>query len=275
MPEAPRSYLCDPQKGAWIEVVKAIERDRGLNNRVLGALAKSVFRAFREAVQQDFFPDACYPLILPDDLERQARRSGAPAIAGELVDALHAWSAEWHMPSHGFWWIALQTMFFWQQGPDLARRRRWGWCTPTEAQPYHGTLRVSFSANAWHPQTEPREVAKRRIMRELELLVERHLEDTRIDFVTPGIIFSERGARSAPVKHVKDHFDWFVRFQVKGESFGRISRSAAMGRVATQRRHRTVVQRAVDAVGTLLDGERWLSWRRPAPRGRPRSNTQG
>jgi hypothetical protein len=204
--------------------------------------------------------------IFPDHLDSIAGWSECPDVTARFVEALREWSGQWHLPCSGFLWIALQTMYFWLETPSLVRRR---WLIigpierPAEGRPFQGAVPVSFAVGAWHPQAESRAAARRRIMTELEAQVERHLEDVAIDFQTPGVVFSEGGAVPAPVKQDLSHFDWFVRHQVKGESFSQIGRQADY--------HRTAVKRAVDHIGTLLDGERWPTWRRqPEKGGRPR-----
>jgi hypothetical protein len=263
LPDNPRSYLGDPRRFAWIEVVKAIARDQALDERVLGSLADNVFPIYRSAVQESPRLTGS-PLILPDELENLPRWCDGLEVVDRFVQAILDWSQHWYLPSYGFQWIALQTLWRWSQEPALVRRH---WCVhgPTEAQPYHGAQPVSFSVSAWHPQTETRAEARCRMMLALEALVDRHLEDTEIAFRTPGIIFNA-AALPTPIKQGPDHFDWFVCFQVKGEPFSQIGREASI--------HRTAVQRAVDAVGQILDSDRWRTWRRQRARGgRPRSSS--
>jgi hypothetical protein len=257
--EGPRSYLRDPQRFAWIEVVKAIARDSALNKAMLGALAERVLPAYLQAAAQCGFLQPC-PLLDPEDLELRARRQDCPVIFSQFAQALHAWSREYSLLSPGFLWIALQTLCRWWQEPRLVRRRVWGVYGPTEAQSYHGAQPTFFSVSSWHPQTEPREVAERRIMRELRAQMTQNLDATASAFQTPGTVFRGEGAVPTPVKQDDTaHFDWFVRYQVKGDSFSQIGRDVGI--------ERTAIQRAVDKLGQLLDGGHWQTWRRPKAKG--------
>jgi hypothetical protein len=151
--------------------------------------------------------------------------------------------------------MGLQTLWGWIREPEHVGRTWHSWqpdLTPYHAA--HGTLDVPFVVAGWHPQTEPRAGAKRRMLGELAAQVDAYLD--RCEDA------ARQSARVAPtpVKTAEEaQFDWFVAHQVKGQTLSAIGQDADIDR--------TAVARAVREVGELLDGPGYQEWKRPVAKG--------
>jgi hypothetical protein len=151
----------------------------------------------------------------------------------------------------------LDTLLHWQYHP--ADRRRWEWPIRGPEAPFSfpHVADVHFVVKGWHPQTEPRQEAERRILAELQKQVR--------DYLTGAEAIAKDQYRlvKSPIKMQAEHFTWFVRYQVLGESLASIATPA--------RTDPPTVQRAIDSIGQLLSGPHWRAWKRPRGKSGPRS----
>lgn len=260
-PDNPYSYLTDqPRYFAWVEVIQAIARDSSLNENLLGALARDVYPCYVKAANK--YDYRKYGPPQPNDLKRLAAEEGSMSPAGRLQASLEAWLQQCSLPTVDMAWIGLQTVGIWQclrKSP----RRSWHLLNETQARPFPSVVRVMFAAEGWNPLTEPRSTALRRILAALVGQVKQYLEDVEAEYKGAERAFGGTGATPTPVKYASEHFDWFIRFQVKGQNFSDIGRAARTGHVN--------VSRAVHGIGQQLDPQGWQDWARArAKGGKPR-----
>ncbi len=112
---------------------------------------------------------------------------------------------------------------------------------------------IRVAAQAWNPWAETRAAAEERIVREITVTVR-----ARMDEIESGL--DRKGFNRAPVKPAaRDHLEWAVRYQIRGESFPCIARSVYRSR-------QTVAGAVHDVLETL-----GIPPRPASPRGRPRA----
>jgi hypothetical protein len=240
--------MAEPSRFAWTQVLRAVERDKSLNRRLLMTLAEDVFPAYRAV------PKLTAMLWGPETLPTLARSVTDPDAVLRFIDALDGWCRRWWLLADGFKWLVMQTLLAWTHNPELARRRQWFY-QKVDTSSFHGAAPWVFSVSAWHPLTETWHDAEERILRDVKGQLQEHRNQAEK-------LARQWGAEPVPTKTCVDHVEWFVRYQVKGEKLSHIAK--------VRKTDRTAVSRAVEDVGRLLDGERWDEWRRPKTIGRPK-----
>jgi hypothetical protein len=66
----------------------------------------------------------------------------------------------------------------------------------------------------------------------------------------------------SPIKTQAEHFEWFVSYQVLGQSLAEIARTSSTDS--------PTVHRAINSIGRLLAGAHWQQWKRPRLKSGPR-----
>jgi hypothetical protein len=249
-------FFLTPQcRQAWHLLIETIRQKEKLNHQMLHLLAEGPLSAFREAVRSSPRLQDC-PSITPDELRLHANQGQDVALVA-LHKALESWCEYWQMPAEGMRFIALMTLSTWSHDPKQAGRK---WCYPEpNMNPFpadHGTLDVLFYVPGWHPETEQRGIARKRMLRIIEAQLDNYLTKREQ-------IYREMGAVPVAQKTNEEHFAFFVQHQIMGESLSQIGRKS--------RTDRTAVSRAVDSIGELLDKPNYKTWKRPILKGgRPR-----
>src|SRR5262249_18397604 len=198
-------YYGEAPRCAWIRVLPAIEQ---LAPDVIERLASEVFPVYRRAARQL----TGYPLTDPRALDALTQQPHCPAAFHALREALARWSARWHLEDPGLLVRALETLLHWHHHPAQKKKMEWAIHGPAAPCPCPHVADVHFRAKGWHPQTEPRQQAERRILAELRREVRDYL--ARIE----AIAKDQYGLVKSPIKTQVEHFTWFVRYQVLGES---------------------------------------------------------
>jgi hypothetical protein len=244
-----RYYFGEAPRYAWVKVIRAIEE---IAPAVVKSLAREVFPAYHRAAGW-LTP---FPLIEPRALESVTLQPNCPAELHTLKHALARWAARWHLDEPGLRARALDTLYSWHFRPAPRGKRQWVIVGPESPRPFSHVADVPFVAKGWHPQTEPQQVAERRILAELRTQVKEHM--ARVE----AIAKNQYGLIKSPIKTQPEHFAWFVRYQVLGESLSDIASLAETDP--------PTVHRAIDSVGGLLSGPHWPAWKRPPGKSGPR-----
>src|SRR5262249_427522 len=149
----------------------------------------------------------------------------------------------------------LGTLHYWHHHPARKRKREWVIDGREAPCPFPHVVDVTFIAKGWHPQTEPRHQAERRILVELQEQIRDYL--ARVEAAAKA----QYRLVKSPIKTQAEHFDWFVRYQMLGESLADIA--------ATVPTAPPTVQRAINSIGRLLSGPHWPMWKRPRGKSGP------
>jgi hypothetical protein len=173
-----------------------------------------------------------------------------------LVLALHLWAEGWHLNEPGFLVRALETMLCWRHRPASRRKKEWCLQGPESPPAFPHDAEALFVVKGWHPQTEPRRAAEKRILDELRKQAREYLDRAEDAARQHGLV-------KAPTKTEEDHFAWFVRFQVLGKSLSAIAKQAGTDS--------PTVLRAIDGIGGFLSGPHWPTWKRPPGKSGPRA----
>jgi hypothetical protein len=155
-----------------------------------------------------------------------------------ISEPLKAWLRRWHLPCPPeddrwcFEW-AMQTMHEWEimhewhVDPRNIRGYRWappegspGIIDPEQAFRFELTAPIPGRAvrplDGWNPEYERKANAARRISGAFSQALKAYID--KLDRAA-----RERGNQRTPTKRERAHFEWLVRFQVKGESFADIA----------------------------------------------------
>lgn len=155
----------------------------------------------------------------------------------------------------------------------------------SELQPCETSLQIAISA--WQPGAETREAFRQRANREFDDGLNEHIAAVDRELTASGpFALGEPTSDLAPVlaehirqhnrssgppravklpgRHVPEHIDWLVKYQVLGQLWGTI---AAEDR---SERHWRTVKAGVHLGAERVIGPDYKSWLRVSPRGRPR-----
>jgi hypothetical protein len=243
-----RYYFGSVPRFAWSMVLSAMER---VAPDVARSLAREVYPAYQNAAAHL----AGVPPLDPRALEAMMRLPCCPAQVHALQRALTSWAERWHLNEPGLLVRALETLLCWQHRPGPRRRREWCLQGPASPLAFPHAADVLFVVKGWHAQTEPRQVAEQRILDDLRRQTCEYLDRAEDAARQYGLV-------KAPTKIEENHFAWFVRFQVLGESLSDIAKQADTGP--------STVKRAIDSIGHLLSGPHWDRWKRPPGKSGPR-----
>jgi hypothetical protein len=245
----PLYYYGEAPRYAWVRVLKAIEE---VAPAVVETLAREVFPDYERAAGRL----TVFPVTDPRTLEALTQQPGCRPELHALRAALERWAAKWHLHERGLLVRALETLLYWHHHPAQESKREWVIQGPEAPCPYPHVADIHLVAKGWHPQTEPRQEAERRILAELQRQVRDHLN--RVEAVAK----EQHGFVKSPIKMQAEHFTWFVRYQVLGESLAMVA--------TTAQTDPPTVKRAVDNIGCLLSGPHWPTWKRPRGKSGPR-----
>ena len=188
---------------------------------------------------------------------------------GGVMAALDRWARRWgwpheHRPSRtvGEWLIfsGLYTLVAWLLYPTVRQFSRISYFPggpagidrPQTMQPYERTVAIEVS---WYPVVEPIQDAEERLVAECRRAIRRDLQEVEAEA-------ERRGMVRARVKRTGlDHFEWLVRYQLRGESYAEIARSVC--------KERQTVAEAIQKTAALIG----LPLRLPDPTGPPRKLT--
>jgi hypothetical protein len=245
----PLYYYREDHRFAWLKVLQAIEKRAP---KVVTSLARQVLPAYKRAIPHL----GGVTLTDPQTLDALTRQPTSPPEFHDLKRALTRWAQRWRLNESGLLVRSLETLHAWHCQPRQGRRQ---WCIqhgPDSPQSCPHVALVQFVVQAWHPRTEPRQAAEKRIQEELRRQTRKYLDHVEAEAQ------QRHGLVKSPVKTEENHFEWFVRYQVLGESLSSIAEGG--------KTDPPTVQRAVDGVGRLLSGPHWPAWKRPPGKSGPR-----
>ena len=246
---------------------KAIPRDVAEFLVEARRLQESAFGALTEPVTVVLLPDGTAIADFPEFISTH--------FSPDVNAAFLAWARRWNFGNdHTSWLVqtANTTLYIWMkqtltgEGPDdrlhpgpyveYADRGRY---SAEEARLLieSASHNRSFSLpdQEWNFRVEPKADAYYRIMETVRRMVKEELARIEAEALS-------RGDRPVIVKPAaRDHLEWLIRYQVKGERYAAIARDVG--------RSRQAVILAVRQAATLID----LPLREPDRRGRPRKPT--
>ena len=165
------------------------------------------------------------------------------AVSPNAEQALMAWAHRWHLTDHWCLVLARDTLRWWASQPGAR-----GWEFQAKG------IFIGMFPFAIHPLTlEPfyydptwrrRGDFKRHVLDKVARVIERYCDRVEGDALAAGL-------KRSPRKREVEHFDWLVRYQVKGESFASIAQNASY----KFRGGRQTVRKAVVELGKYLSLE--------------------
>lgn len=138
---------------------------------------------------------------------------------GKSGRSLLAWAERWHLRDRWCVVLAQDTLDWWANEPaaegwEFERSVTIAGFFPFAIKP------LQFGPFYYDPTWRRRREFQKQVLDQVRQALDEYCDRTEADALTAGL-------KRAPRKRETEHFDWLVRYQVRGESFAAIARSSS------------------------------------------------